>query len=94
MQNRIALDILLAKQGGVCAYDDAHDDAHGTISDTVKKMRKTIDAIRKDEQGDTIGWEWFFSVFRHWTPYVSINVPVLVTILFICLFGPCLLQCF
>ena len=57
MQNRLALDILLAERGGVCAligdscctFIPANDDAHGTIVDAVEKMRKTIDAIKRDE---------------------------------------------
>ncbi|KAK3541319.1 hypothetical protein QTP86_022044, partial [Hemibagrus guttatus] len=59
-QNRMALDMILAEKGGVCAvigdscctFIPDHDDAHGEIGQAVDKMRKTAEALKEDEKGD------------------------------------------
>ncbi|KAF7698747.1 hypothetical protein HF521_003489, partial [Silurus meridionalis] len=64
VQNRMALDMLLAARGGVCAiigdscctYIPAEDDEHGQISTAVAQMKKTAEAIKEDEKGDKTGW--------------------------------------
>ncbi|KAK2817765.1 hypothetical protein Q7C36_021698 [Tachysurus vachellii] len=101
IQNRMALDMLLAEKGGVCAvvgdscctFIPDHDDAHGEIGQAVEKMRKTVEAIKEDEKGDRTGWGLWYILFGQWTPYLSMIVPVLFILLLLCLCGPCILQC-
>ncbi|XP_060766989.1 uncharacterized protein LOC132874656 [Neoarius graeffei] len=63
VQNRMALDILLAKEGGVCAmvgdmcctYVPANDEEHGIIATKVEKMREVARELKLDEYG---GSDW------------------------------------
>ncbi|KAL7880046.1 hypothetical protein SRHO_G00023000 [Serrasalmus rhombeus] len=59
MQNRMALDLLLAKEGGVCAmvgdscctYIPANDEDHGSISVALDRMRQLSTQLQLDEHG-------------------------------------------
>ncbi|KAL6455123.1 hypothetical protein MHYP_G00364300 [Metynnis hypsauchen] len=60
MQNRMALDLLLAEEGGVCAmvgdscctYIPANDEDHGSIAVALDRMRQVSTQLQLDEHGD------------------------------------------
>ncbi|MGL4645551.1 MAG: hypothetical protein ACRCVL_00300, partial [Cetobacterium sp.] len=66
-QNRIALDVLLAKEGGVCAmigdqcctFIPSNDDDHGSISDALHDTHKVANQMKQDEHGDN---SWDFGI--------------------------------
>ncbi|XP_047670270.1 uncharacterized protein LOC125141298 [Tachysurus fulvidraco] len=99
-QNRMALDILLAKEGGVCAligdqcctFIPSNDDDHGSISDALHDMHKVANQMKRDEHGDN-SWGLWYTLFGQWTPYLSMIIPVIVELLLLCLFGPCIYKC-
>ncbi|KAL6482706.1 hypothetical protein MHYP_G00075780 [Metynnis hypsauchen] len=59
MQNRMALDLLLAEEGGVCAmvgdscctYIPANDEDHGSIAVALDRMRQVSTQLQLDEHG-------------------------------------------
>ncbi|KAL6482697.1 hypothetical protein MHYP_G00075690 [Metynnis hypsauchen] len=59
MQNRMALDLLLAEEGGVCAmvgdscctYIPANDEDHGSIAVALDRMRQVSTELQLDEHG-------------------------------------------
>ncbi|KAL6489228.1 hypothetical protein MHYP_G00029700 [Metynnis hypsauchen] len=59
VQNRMALDLLLAKEGGVCAmvgdscctYIPANDEDHGAISVALDRMQRVSTQLQLDEHG-------------------------------------------
>ncbi|KAL7828433.1 hypothetical protein SRHO_G00320670 [Serrasalmus rhombeus] len=59
MQNRLALDLLLAKEGGVCAmvgdscctYIPANDKDHGSIATALDRMSQVSTQLQLDEHG-------------------------------------------
>ncbi|KAL6469578.1 hypothetical protein MHYP_G00206970 [Metynnis hypsauchen] len=62
MQNRMALDLLLAEEGGVCAmvgdscctYIPANDEDHGSIAVALDRMRQVSTQLQLDEHGEEI----------------------------------------
>nr|XP_021323465.1 uncharacterized protein LOC110438088 [Danio rerio]XP_021330366.1 uncharacterized protein LOC110439296 [Danio rerio] len=106
MQNRLALDMLLAERGGVCSlvgesqcctYVPADDEDLGRVGQAVKAMKRISSQVYEDEMKErNFNWGWGFleSLFGSLAPYVSMVVPVLIIFLCVCIFGPCLLRCF
>ncbi|XP_060756697.1 uncharacterized protein LOC132867707 [Neoarius graeffei] len=102
-QNRMALDIFLAKEGGVCAMVDdscctfvpANDDPSlGDITRQLEKMRQVAHDLKMDEQASsTWGWGWLHVLFGGLAPYISMIIPVLVIGLLVCICGPFLFRC-
>lgn len=102
VQNRMALDILLAKEGGVCAivgdtcctFVPANDEDQGVIGTEIDKMNRIAAQLNLDEQSKS-GWGWslFHSLFGFLTPYVAMIIPILVVLFFLCTFGPCIFRC-
>ncbi|XP_053350295.1 uncharacterized protein LOC128520203 [Clarias gariepinus] len=100
VQNRMALDLILAEKGGVCAmvgdscctYIPANDDEHGKISTALEKMREVASQLKDDEKGQ-VGWGVWYTLFGQWAPYLSLVVPVLFILLLLCLLGTCIFRC-
>lgn len=80
-QNRMALDMILAEKGGVCAmvgdqcctYVPANDEGTGSIATAVQGMNKVSKQLREDELKDSSkNWNWgiLSSLFGVFAPYV------------------------
>ncbi|XP_060778624.1 uncharacterized protein LOC132887170 [Neoarius graeffei] len=103
-QNRMALDILLAEKGGVCAmigdscctFIPTNDNPDGEIGAAVHQMRQIAQQLEHDEHGDTAGWVWFSGLFGNlssWSAIFSMCIPVVVIVLLFIFLGPCILRC-
>ena len=101
-QNRLALDMLLADKGGVCAmvgdqcctFVPAEDEAEGAVGHAVEELRKMAHKLYGDEsQEKDWGWGLMHSLFGWVTPFVPMLIPILLILLAVCIFGPCLMQC-
>ncbi|KAL6467904.1 hypothetical protein MHYP_G00235810 [Metynnis hypsauchen] len=65
VQNRMALDLLLAKEGGVCAmvgdscctYIPANDEDHGAISVALDRMQRVSTQLQLDEHGGPLSFQ-------------------------------------
>ncbi|KAL6482202.1 hypothetical protein MHYP_G00102820 [Metynnis hypsauchen] len=66
MQNRMALDLLLAEEGGVCAmvgdscctYIPANDEDHGSIAVALDRMQQVSTQLQLDEHGGRGQYTW------------------------------------
>lgn len=102
-QNRMALDILLAKEGGVCAMigdscctfvPNKDDESFGEIAKQLGKMRQVAHDLHMDEQASSPwGWGWLHVLFGGLAPYISMIIPVVFIGLLVCLCGPFLFRC-
>ncbi|XP_060784663.1 uncharacterized protein LOC132891209 [Neoarius graeffei] len=98
-QNRMALDILLAEKGGVCAmvgescctFVPANDNPDGEIGAAVHQMKQITQQLEHDEHRDAAGW--FSRLFGNWTAILSMCIPVIVIFLLFIFLGPCILKC-
>lgn len=94
-QNRLALDLMLAKEGGVCAmvgehcctYVPTNDAPGGNISHALENMKKVTENLRRDEEGRTT-WGLWWDLFGWFSPYASAILHIIVVLIFIFLFGP------
>ena len=93
MQNRMALDILTAAQGGTCAIIKVEccvyiPDLSGNVSAAMEDMQKQVKAM----SGENIPfWTSILSwVKGDWWKTI-VNVVIVFLIILVC--GPCLLQC-
>uniref|UniRef100_A0A8C3JU16 ERVV2 protein n=1 Tax=Calidris pygmaea TaxID=425635 RepID=A0A8C3JU16_9CHAR len=72
LQNRMALDLLLASQGGVCAMINtsccAYVDQSGRVATDIKNIRDQI-GILHDVTQDDVGWG-FFEVWKKLTSWL------------------------
>ncbi|XP_077783391.1 uncharacterized protein LOC144327501 [Podarcis muralis] len=100
LQNRYALDVMLASKGGVCALVHSHccmfiPDNNVSISATINHM-ETMIAENPLKATGSDAWGWLYS----WLPdgswlrnvIVLLAGPLLILLL-LCLCIPCLLQC-
>ncbi|XP_060771291.1 endogenous retrovirus group FC1 Env polyprotein-like [Neoarius graeffei] len=91
-QNHMALDILLAEKGGVCAmvgescctFVPANDNPDGEIGVAVHQMKQITQQLEHDEHGDSAGWMWFSRLFEfcRWHKGIDLErltVPALET---------------
>uniref|UniRef100_A0A8C3K6K4 Uncharacterized protein n=1 Tax=Calidris pygmaea TaxID=425635 RepID=A0A8C3K6K4_9CHAR len=86
LQNRMALDLLLASQGGVCAMINtsccAYVDQSGRVATDIKNIRDQI-GILHDVTQDDIGWG-FFEVWKNltsWLPNLKWVKQLLITVI-------------
>ena len=93
MQNRMALDILTAAQGGTCAIIKVEccvyiPDLSGNVSAAMEDMQKQVKAM----SGENIP---FWTLILSWVKgdwwKTIVNVVIVFLIILVC--GPCLLQC-
>lgn len=100
-QNRLVLDILLAKEGGVramfgencCTYVPDNDAQHGNISQVVSKMKDIAKQLHMEEYRANTWGDWGYSIFGKWMAWVYSLIPVIRTVLLVLLLAPCLFQC-
>ncbi|XP_051803277.1 uncharacterized protein LOC127533651 [Acanthochromis polyacanthus] len=101
LQNRIALDLLLAAQGGVCEVVNDHcctyiPDHKGNYTLIRQKLDEIkIDILRNQDKGIFPGWDftsWFTSggIFQTIKRFVVISICIL---LLFCIFATCILPC-
>ncbi|XP_035385201.1 uncharacterized protein LOC118241879 [Electrophorus electricus] len=100
-QNRMALDMLLAKEGGVCSMIGDHcctyippsDAPGGNISMALDHMSKIADQLRAEEAG-VRPWDWKRgSLFSMWKSIVIMILPSILLLALIICCGPLLCQC-
>lgn len=101
-QNRIALDMLLAEKGGVCAmfgeqcctFIPNNTAADGSLTKAIEGLR-TLNAKMKEHSGvDTTMWDSWMDMFGRYKMLVSsalISVAVFAAILTLC--GCCCIPC-
>ncbi|NXY39648.1 ENV1 protein, partial [Pomatorhinus ruficollis] len=96
LQNRRGLDPLLMHQGGLCAALKEqccfYANYSGVIRDSMAELRERL-AQRKRDMDAQCGW--FDSFFSHspWVlPLISTLMGPRLTILFVLIFGPCVLN--
>ena len=90
LQNRLALDILTAAQGGMCAIIHTQcctyiTDMSTNVTHFTKHMNKMTGAMDTPEASIASLWEMLTS-----TPWWT---TILITILLIVLFAPCICNC-
>lgn len=103
LQNRMALDLLLAEQGGLCAVIGDHcctyiPDNHNNFTSIVYRLEALKNTLR--EQADhgsfaDAGWN-FMSWMKSgnwWQILLKILTPVLVILVLFCMFVSCILPC-
>ncbi|KAM8812657.1 ERV-BabFcenv provirus ancestral Env polyprotein-like [Rhynchonycteris naso] len=94
LQNRRALDLLMAEKGGTCLFLQEqccyYINESGVIEENVQSLRKLQEKLRKyNQQQDTFTPEWWKS------PLFSMLAPILGLLLIICIllmFAPLLLR--
>ncbi|XP_077790221.1 syncytin-1-like [Podarcis muralis] len=100
LQNRYALDVVLASKGGVCALIHSHccmyiSDQSANISATINHMETMIaENPLKATGSDAWGWMYSWLPDGSWLRNVIVLLagPLLILLL-LCLCIPCLLQC-
>ena len=93
LQNRLALDILMASQGGTCAIIHTQcctyiPDMSTNVTHFTKHMNKMIQALDSPEASVTSYWETLTS--SPW--WITILIIIILIVLFL-LFAPCICNC-
>ena len=93
LQNRLALDILTAAQGGTCAIIHTQcctyiPDISTNVTDFTKHMNKMIGAMDTPEASIASLWETLTS--SPW--WKTILITIILIVLFL-LFAPCICNC-
>lgn len=103
LQNRMALDLLLAEQGGTCAVINDHcctyiPDNHDNFTSIVHRLEALQDTIREQADRSPFGntdWDimsWLKSG-SWWQILLKILTPILVVLVLFCVFVSCILPC-
>lgn len=101
-QNRMALDMLLAKEGGVCVmigeqcctYIPPNDSPDGNISKALDHMRSIADKLRQDELTGQAGvWNWFLALFSSWRSAFLACLPLILIVLIVICCLPLCCEC-
>lgn len=101
-QNRVALDMLLAEKGGVCAmfgdqcctFIPNNTAADGRLTKALDGLRALNKRLKEQSGVDTSVWDDWMSVFGRWKGLVSsvlLSIAVFAAILTLC--GCCLIPC-
>ena len=104
LQNRIALDMLLAEKDGVCTYINQTDTCctfipnntapNGSFTRAMKKLDSLTKELKAHAGVDTSGWSWFDSLFKRWWGKLIQLAMVVVTVLGgLALIGCCIIPC-
>lgn len=105
LQNRMALDTLLASQGGVCSLINEHCcsyiDQNGRISTDLEEIWKQIRVLHEVTKDDTSwGFTDIWNKLTSWLPNLQWLKEIFMTIvmililgIFICILFQCLMQC-
>ena len=93
LQNRLALDILTAAQGGTCAITHTQcctyiPDMSTNITHFTKHMNKMIGAMDTPEASVASLWETLTS-----SPWWTTILIIIILIVFFLLFSPCICNC-
>lgn len=105
LQNRIALDMLLAKEGGVCKlFDDGtcctfipmNTSPNGSFTKALDKLKSLRQEITENAgtQSDNFILAWFRSIFGSWSSYAfSIFSTIILIIVTLLLLTCCVIPC-
>ena len=93
LQNRLALDILTATQGGACAIIHTQcctciPDMNTNVTHFTKHMNKIIQAMESPEASVTTLWETLTS-----SPWWKTILIIIILIVLFLLFAPCTCNC-
>ncbi|KAM7405932.1 hypothetical protein PAMP_000345 [Pampus punctatissimus] len=98
LQHRLALDILLASQGGLCHVIGDKcctfiPDVKGNISITVEHLNDLLVEMKKDDVSTSSGWNlWDWLTSGSWREkLISLIVPVLVILMLLCCCSMCIM---
>uniref|UniRef100_A0AAY5ER42 Uncharacterized protein n=1 Tax=Electrophorus electricus TaxID=8005 RepID=A0AAY5ER42_ELEEL len=95
MQNRLALDLLLAKEGGICKVINETccfdiPSYYNSITDIILHMKT---AIAEPPPADDSWFSWLTELVGPWGSWlINICFPILLIIVLILVCGPCLLS--
>ncbi|KAJ0070660.1 hypothetical protein NL108_017333 [Boleophthalmus pectinirostris] len=101
-QNRLALDMVLAERGGVCAFFKGqcclfipnNTAADGSVTRTLQGLQMFADTMHEQSGVNNIIEEWFNSTFGSWKNIVlSIFTSLLICISVFVLCGCCCIPC-
>jgi len=103
LKHQLALDYLLAKTGGLCVTLNLTDGSCMTlIPDNTDNLTDVITALdyfrsalgKKSGLLDAADQDWLASIVGSWgTRILQVVLPVIVTLLMICLFAICFVSC-
>uniref|UniRef100_A0AAQ5YG51 Uncharacterized protein n=1 Tax=Amphiprion ocellaris TaxID=80972 RepID=A0AAQ5YG51_AMPOC len=100
IQHRMALDILLASQGGLCHVIGDQcctyiPDIAGNISNTVNHLNDLLAEMKKDDVDLAGGWSfWDWLSWGDWRGKIlSLAMPSIVILVLLCIFTTCVIPC-
>uniref|UniRef100_A0AAY5F054 Murine leukemia virus integrase C-terminal domain-containing protein n=1 Tax=Electrophorus electricus TaxID=8005 RepID=A0AAY5F054_ELEEL len=96
LQNRMALDLLLAEERGVCKKINVSccfhiPDYYDNITDLITHMKQDI---QEPSPADNSWFSWFTSALGPWGHWaMTVLFPVLIVVLMVMCFLPCIMNC-
>jgi len=97
MQNRVALDMLLAEQGGVCGMIDGEccvwiPDPRNITNRAVARIKKVVEALTSDRVAREEGYAWWQSIFSGWGGWLLRLLGSAILIIVVVIFGVFLIK--
>lgn len=100
IQHRMALDILLASQGGLCHVIGEEcctyiPDIASNLSNTVDHLNSLLADMKKDDVDLSGGWSfWDWLSWGDWRgKLLSLATPLIVVLVLLCVFTTCIVPC-
>ena len=99
MQSRVALDMLLVEQGGVCGMIEAEcciwiPDPADITNRAVTRMKKVAEALTSERVEREEGYAWWRSIFHGWGGWLLRLVGSALLIIVVLIFGVLLIKKF
>ena len=97
MQNRVALDMLLAEKGGVCGMIDGEccvwiPDPRNITNRAVARIKKVVEALTSDRVEREEGYAWWQSIFSGWGGWLLHLIGSALLIIVVIIFGVFLIK--
>ncbi|XP_061595559.1 uncharacterized protein LOC133459539 [Cololabis saira] len=101
LQDRTVLDLITAKDGGVCAMIGEHcctfipdeTGAEGNVTKAIAELRQLAKVVSEDRRSaGTTFWSWLTS--GPWTDIMTkIMIPIITVLVLFCVFVTCIIPC-